>query len=458
VEFPPKRGERKFEVEMKALRVGIDGYNFAIPHGTGIASYGLMLAKTLKTMGHGVEGVFGIDPGRDPSMHEVMFYERLAQGKAQPRMSFIKRLATSAGFARPPMVRIPANGFVEAESFAERIPQMDGIWTGAGLFESAFRHFRTTGRMTRISLPHSIDIMHWTYPVPLQIRGIPNIYTIHDLVPLKLPHTTLDRKPEYRALLTACIASGAQICTVSKASQQDIESAFPQAVGRVTNTYQVSNLLDDPAHAANPREIAAARAFGLPSKGYFLFYGAIEPKKNLGRLLEAYFSLNTQTPLVIVSSRSWQSDRELVLINNGKPGDIGQKIDNGIVRIEHVPRSVLKGLIKQAKAVLFPSLYEGFGLPAHEAMLMGTPVLTSRRGGLSEVVGDAAVVIDPYDVGSIAKGLSRLDEDASLREFLSHAGMQHAAEFSMERYSTALNLLYERSLDAHGTSRIGSPG
>ncbi|MFS0851635.1 glycosyltransferase family 4 protein [Novosphingobium panipatense] len=438
---------------MKALRIGIDGYNFAIPHGTGIASYGLMLAKTLATMGHQVDGLFGIDPGNDPSLHEVLFYERLAQAVPPARMSLPRRLATDLGWAKPQVVPIPS-GSVETGAFAERLPAFRQIWTGARLFDAAMRRFRLTGKMTQISLPDPPDIMHWTYPVPLCVRGIPNIYTVHDLVPLKLPHTTLDRKPEFKALIDACTASAAQICTVSVASQHDIEDMFPQAAGMVTNTHQVSSLLDGEVFSVRPHDVAALQAFDLKPKGYFLFFGAIEPKKNIGRLLEAYLSLDTETPLVLVSSRSWQSDQELALLNRSAPAENGQRGKNGIVRINHVPRAILKGLIAQARAVLFPSLYEGFGLPAHEAMLMGTPVLTSDRGGLREVAGDAAILIDPYDVESIAEGLYRLDTDDSLREALAKAGKDHAARFSIEKYRTALGVLYTRAWGKHDAGSV----
>jgi glycosyltransferase involved in cell wall biosynthesis len=289
--------------------------------------------------------------------------------------------------------------------------------------------------------------MHWTYPLPLRVRNVPNIYTVHDLVPLRLPYTTLDRKTEFKALLDACVASAAQICTVSEASARDIVDTFGGAAGKVSNTYQISGLWEDPARVG-VSDPAALRAFGLEARGYFLFFGAVEPKKNIGRLLEAYLGLDTATPLVIVSSRSWQSEQELVLLS--RQGMQGEGADR-IVRLDHLPRSILKGLIAQARAVVFPSLYEGFGLPVHEAMLLGTPVLTSDRGGLREVAGDAAVIVDPYDPLSIRDGLARIDRDGELRDRLSREGAAHAKRFSIDRYRGALTSLYEQAIAQHET-------
>ncbi len=103
-------------------------------------------------------------------------------------------------------------------------------------------------------------------------------------------------------------------------------------------------------------------------------------------------------------------------------------------------------LVKGAKAVAFPSLYEGFGLPALEAMMVGTPVLTSNTSSLPEVVGDAALQVDPYDTGAIAAALRALDSDADLRARLSHAGLQRAQHFTMDRYQERLSDMYDKVL------------
>ena len=103
-------------------------------------------------------------------------------------------------------------------------------------------------------------------------------------------------------------------------------------------------------------------------------------------------------------------------------------------------------LVRGAKAVAFPSLYEGFGLPALEAMMLGTPVLTSNTSSLPEVVGDAALKVDPYDVRAIAGGLRALDDDAQLRARLSLAGGEQARLFTMDRYQERLAAMYDKVL------------
>ena len=114
-------------------------------------------------------------------------------------------------------------------------------------------------------------------------------------------------------------------------------------------------------------------------------------------------------------------------------------------RLEHLPRPLLTRLIRGARAVLFPSIHEGFGLPVLEAMQLGTPVLTAHEGALAEVAGNAALLVDPYDVGAIAAGIRAIDGDAALRARLGAAGPDIAARFSTEAYRTRLETMYARA-------------
>ena len=150
-------------------------------------------------------------------------------------------------------------------------------------------------------------------------------------------------------------------------------------------------------------------------------------------------------PLVIAGSRAWGSDAELRLLQKDEIQPLKATFRN-VRRIDYLPRQLLMRLVRGAKAVAFPSLYEGFGLPALEAMMLGTPVLTSNTSSLPEVVGDAALKVDPYKTGEIAAALRQLDTDAALRARLSAAGIERARLFSMEAYQDRLGAMYDRIL------------
>jgi glycosyltransferase involved in cell wall biosynthesis len=271
------------------------------------------------------------------------------------------------------------------------------------------------------------------------IEGARNIYTIHDLVPLRLPHTTLDDKGYHLGLIQSCIAEAAAICTVSEASRADILRFFPASGGKVVNTYESVEMPEPMLPEAEALAGFLGGVFGLQPRQYFLFFGALEPKKNIYRLMEGYLSSGASAPLVMVSGRSWKSGPELSLLQLNESG----RTDGPRIRhIEYLPSSTLMRLIRGARAVLFPSLCEGFGLPLVEAMALGTATLTSNEASLPEVAGDAAVLVDPYDAQAIADGIRRLDQDEALRRRLEAAGPQQAARFGPGRYRNALTSLY----------------
>ena len=302
--------------------------------------------------------------------------------------------------------------------------------------------------------------MHWTYPLPIRLEGARNIYTLHDLVPLRLPYTTLDNKRMYLRLLRGCLRWGDHICTVSDSSRRDILQLLDAPAHRVTNTYQASQLAAAPGETNDPQGLAAwlGGLFGLRPGGYFLFYGALEPKKNIGRLLEAYLSSGITMPLLLVGGRAWKSEGELRLIQP-RPGSPLQQQEAGKVQqLDYVPSAWLAGLIRGARAVVFPSLYEGFGLPVLEAMQAGTPVLTSRESSLPEIAGNAAILADPYSTRSIAEALRRLAEDDGLCRQLAAAGSAQAELFNIARYEERLQSMYDgvinKNLSLSGTATV----
>jgi glycosyltransferase involved in cell wall biosynthesis len=243
--------------------------------------------------------------------------------------------------------------------------------------------------------------------------------------------------------------SADHIVTVSEASKKDIINLFGIPERRITNTYQA---VDIPARYRD-KPISDVKSdvegtFGLNYKNYFLFFGAIEPKKNVGRMIEAYLASGVTDPLVIVGKKAWKSEEELRLISDND--HVRYLLTNGniterrfrVLQVDYAPFPLLVSLIRGAKAVLFPSLYEGFGLPALEAMSLGTPVLTSNTASMPEVVGNAALQVDPYDTRALVEGIRALDTDADLRGRLAEAGPIQAEQFSPERYQARLADVY----------------
>lgn len=426
------------------VRIGIDGHNLVILKGTGVATYGSSLAKVLTRAGHQVEGVFGIDPGSKPETRETLFFDQFGHGRqiGNSRKRITRSVTWKHG-ARP-LLPVPLTEHVDKRAFADRWPDFSALWTSPLLFEVARARFKHLRRFTTVTMPDPPKVMHWTYPVPIRLAGSRNIYTLHDLVPLKLPHTALDDKRYYHRLISTCIAKSDHIVTVSEASRNDIIDMFGVSEDKVTNTYQSSPIPASVAASDTEEDcMMIERIFGLPAKGFYLFFGAQDPKKNIARIIDAYLMSGSERPLVVITSRDWGMDGTM----GGLAGDgtiYGRVPDRPIVMLQYLPRDMLFRLVRAARAVLFPSIYEGFGLPALEAIQLGTPVISSDTSSLPEVVGEAGLKVDPYSTDAIAGAIRRIDTDPALYGRLSVMAPAQAAKFTDDAFMARMQTVYDR--------------
>lgn len=181
------------------------------------------------------------------------------------------------------------------------------------------------------------------------------------------------------------------------------------------------------------------KKYQLPEH-FMLFVGNFNPRKNLERLLRAFDLAKEQIPhhLVIAGEQGWKFDKQEAL-NSIRHAD-------AIHFIDYVPDEDMPTLYSAADLFLFPTLYEGFGIPVVEAQACGTPVLTSNCSALLEVGGDAAVFVNPYDVEDISRGILRVLQDPALAESLVEKGLQNAKRFSWEDSARKLNELIEATV------------
>ena len=274
----------------------------------------------------------------------------------------------------------------------------------------------------RLRAPGPPGIMHWTYPMPVMIEGWANFYTVHDTIPLHAPHLTPVDRDRHTALLEAIAPVAAKIVTVSEAARADILAALECAPDRVVNCGQ----------AIVPETTSAAPPPGYASRGYLLFCGRIEPRKNLARLFAAYRASGTTMPLLLAGPRV-----------DGSEEILRQADQPGIRYLRYVDRAALLTLIGHARALLLPSLAEGFGLPVAEAMMLGTPTLVSSDPALIETAGGASVVIDAEDEAGLAQALRRLATDDDLCERLRDLGRSRAMAFAPRLFAAKLRDLHE---------------
>lgn len=244
------------------------------------------------------------------------------------------------------------------------------------------------------------------------------IVTVHDLIPLRFP--TLSPLTNYqRYYIPQVLAQAQHILCNSTATAHDITHFFQIPASKITPI-----LL---AHDANHFQF-----LNLPKSNYFLYIGRHDPYKNLHRIIAAFAALPNQ------DSEFWLAGSTDPRYTPTLKADIDRLgITNRVKFLEYVAYNQLPILLNQAIALVFPSLWEGFGFPVLEAMACGTPVITSNLSSMPEVAGEAALLVNPYNIGEITAAMQAIVTDSSLRSHLFTLGINRANIFSWFKTGTA---------------------
>lgn len=281
------------------------------------------------------------------------------------------------------------------------------------------------------------DVTHFfNYIVPPFVRG-KTVVTVHDLTFITHPET-MKRKNRIlmRTLAVRSMKRADRIVAVSEFTKSEIVKYIgisPDKIDVVYNAVDYSLYRND----HSPQEIAAVREkYGI-GESYFLYLGTLEPRKNLERLIISYSVMLKDIPdapdLVIAGKKGWLYEKIFETVKSCG-------ISDRVKFTDYVPAQEAPVLMQGARAFVYPSLYEGYGMPPLEAMSCGTPVLTSNCSSLPEVVGDCAVLVDPLSVESITDGLMLLASDDELCHSLSVKGKKRAEK---SKWDTESDKLYE---------------
>lgn len=285
-----------------------------------------------------------------------------------------------------------------------------------------------------------LDLLHaMAFAVPLA-AACPTVVTVHDLSFLRFPNAFRPLNRLYLSTVTRLSVRRAQRVIVGAAStRQDVlelTAAPPDRV--VTVPYGVT----DAFRPAAPAAVAEfRRRKGLPDQ-FILFLGTLEPRKNIGQLIESYALLRQRRggaagapKLIIVGGKGWHYESLFTRVT--QLGLIDDVLFTGYAPAEELP-----WWYRAATLFVFPSLFEGFGLPVLEALACGTPTITSNVSSLPEVAGDAAILVDPHDKEGLVSAMERLLDDPELRRSLSLAGVRQAAQFPWSRTAAETIAVY----------------
>ena len=286
------------------------------------------------------------------------------------------------------------------------------------------------------------DLYHSPYYLMPYRLGMPTILTVHDLIPLLLPRqSTWQARLLFRWALSLALRASHRVIAVSGSTAQDLQQYFRVPAERVS----VIPEAPDPAfYPRSPAEVEAVRQkYGLP-ESFVLYVGSNKPHKNLLRLIEAWSHLTFHiSRFTLIIAGVWDP-------RYPEPRLLTERLGLRSVRwLGPVPEADLPALYSAATLFVFPSLYEGFGLPLLEAMACGVPVVCSNTSSLPEVAGDAALLADPTDAPSLAAAIAGLLEDEAQREEMREKGLQQAARFSWDR-TAAMTLEMYREVAGGG--------
>lgn len=285
----------------------------------------------------------------------------------------------------------------------------------------------------------SFDVYHW--PNYLLVPGSTgkHIITIHDLTFLVLPsyHPAIRLKVLGTGISLSASRADA-IIAVSEHTKRDVVKYLGISENKIRVIHSAASSRFVPI---SPGELPPVLGkYHLSPGGYLLYVGNIEPRKNLTRLLQSYSILRRQGgdyhPLILCGGKGW------------KNSEIYQKVEalsltKDVEFLGYIPDQDMPYLMNGASLLVYPSLYEGFGLPPLEAMACGTPVVSSNASSLLEVVGDAAKVVDPYDVDGLAEAMHRVLTSKATREEMRWKGLRRAKCFSWEKTARETLKVYQ---------------
>lgn len=289
-------------------------------------------------------------------------------------------------------------------------------------------------------LPLRLNLLHSTDFIPPAWGAQHFVITVHDLNFLYYPqYLTADARRYYNDQIAWAVERADAILADSYATQRDLERLLSVAPEGVTVAHLAADARFRPLL---PQDVNAALARYELQPGYLLFVGTWEPRKNLPGLLEALAQLHARGEkrvLVIAGRPGWLYDEIFERVQS-------LHLEPWVRFIESVPGDDLVALYNGALLLAMPSFYEGFGLPALEAMQCGTPAVVADRASLPEVVGDAGLLIDPDDPSTIADACWRIARDADLRERLQAAGRKQVEAFTWAETACKTLEVYRRVL------------
>lgn len=283
--------------------------------------------------------------------------------------------------------------------------------------------------------PNDLNLLHVTdYLIP-KSGNIPVIATLHDAVPLQYPQWVRKQWRTFKnTFLRYSVKHLSHVISLSHAVVPDLINFWKINPDKISVVHPGVNPLWFKELSLAEKE-STLKKYDIQKK-YFLFVGTFQPRKNLFRILSAYLSLPEEIKqtysLILIGQAGWKNEDCLKLLQNS----------NTIKWLQYVPQEDINCLYQSAELFIFPSLYEGFGMPILEAFASNIPVITSDLSAMPEVAGNCALLVNPYCIDAIKDAILKIISDASLKNKLISSGKERAKEFTWDKCAQQLLKVY----------------
>ncbi|MDQ3947099.1 MAG: glycosyltransferase family 4 protein, partial [Actinomycetota bacterium] len=288
-------------------------------------------------------------------------------------------------------------------------------------------------RASGLAVRHGVDVWHGPhYTLPLRLAG-PGVVTVHDLTFFEHPEWHERSKIVFfRRIIRAAVARAAAVVAVSAATAEALSEVLAPEAPVLTIPHGVDHGRFHPGPPGDTGDLRTLAGLGVRPP-YIAFVGTMEPRKAVPVLVDAFARLAADRPelrLVVAGRDGWGSEAVRAAV-------AGSGVATRVVRVRWVPEPALPALFRQAAAVAYPSLEEGFGLPALEALACGAPLVTTAGSPMEAVAGEAALVVPPGNAGALAWALRRVLDDAGMDTRLRRAGPEAASTYTWEASAKA---------------------
>lgn len=411
------------------------GYDFEQKKYRGTSFYAQATIQATKNLGYENYILTSAKTENNECLQELSIVRHLeTPEKVSKKRLIIKIIKDLLGISR--YKKIDKN-YINSEEFTWKLKYLNsvaGYINKTSIYDLIGLHSRIVNFPYALDIQNT-DIIFTTCPMNIKNKNkqVITIQTVHDVLPLVAPyHPPNDNSRIFYKRVKNMLEYSNYILSVSDFSKQELLKIFPKYEDKVYVTGQPVPINEAEKSMASEELLQKAilSKYNLRQSEYLIFIGVLEKRKNIELIIDSYLAIKDKInmPLVLVGSLGYGSDKVKKLI----------KANSSIKQIGYVSNLEKLVLLKNANLFIFPSLYEGFGLPPLEAMAMGCPVLTSNTSALPEVCKDAAFYVNPNNLVDIAEGILELVNNSSLREELIQRGYEVSDYFSFENYQKKL--------------------